>query len=63
MDNITALTPGMVDAGPGPRPLAELPPNEQTIEPLDVLEDEPVRSKLRLYAILVSLYVYCLALS
>jgi hypothetical protein len=54
MDNITALTPGMVDPA-----LADPPP----IEPLEVIEDqkEPVRSKLRLSAILVSLYVYYLA--
>ena len=61
MDNITALAPGIVDAVPGPQPLAKLPPNEQTIEPLDALEvpNEPARSKMRLSAILVSLYVYC----
>jgi MFS family permease len=56
MDNITALKPpAMADAGPP----AELPPNEQTIEPLDVeaLEEPKVRTKLRIYAILVSLYL------
>lgn len=59
MDNITALKPAMADVGPP----AELPSNEHTIEPLDLLEDPKVRTKLRIYAILVALYVhYVLAL-
>lgn len=44
----------MADAGAP----AELPPNEHTIEPLDILEDPKVRAKLRIYAILVALYVH-----
>ncbi len=61
MDNITALAPDNSDAMPEPPLLVELPPNKQTIEPLDVLEapNAPGRSKLRLFAILVSLYVCC----
>lgn len=55
MGNITALKPAMADAGPP----AELPPNESTIEPLDLLEEPKVRTKLRIYAILVALYVHC----
>ncbi len=54
MDNITALKPAMADAGT----LVELPPNEHTIEPLDLLEHLKVRTKLRIYAILVALYVH-----
>lgn len=53
VDNIKALKPAMADAGPP----AELPPNEHTIEPLDLLEEPRVRTKLRIYAILVALYV------
>ena len=53
MDNITALKPEVADAG---NP-AELSPNEPTIEPLDLVEHPKVRTKLRIYAILVSLYV------
>jgi hypothetical protein len=54
MDNITAVQPAMVDAGT----LEEFLPNEPTIEPLDQLEDPKVRIKLRIYAILVALYVH-----
>ena len=60
MDNITALKPAMedvglaVDAGPP----AELPPNEIVIEPLDLQEPPKVRTKLRIYAILVALNVH-----
>lgn len=53
MDNITALKPAIPDAGPP----AELPPNGHTIEPLDLHEDQKVRTKLRLYAILIALYL------
>ena len=52
-NNITALKPAMIGAGS----LAELPSGEHTIEPLDQLEDPKVRTKLRIYAILVALYV------
>lgn len=54
MDNITALKPAAPDAGS----TAELPPNENTIEPLDLLKEPKVRTKLRIYAILVALYVH-----
>ena len=54
MDNITPLKPAMADAGPP----AELPPNEHTIEPLDLIEEPKVRTKLRIYAILAALYVH-----
>ena len=53
IDNITALKPAMADAGPP----AGLPQKEHTIEPLNLLEDSKVRTKLRTYAILVALYV------
>ncbi|MCJ1383356.1 hypothetical protein MMC17_006469 [Xylographa soralifera] len=52
MDNITAVKPAIADAGLP----AELRPNEDTIDPLDLLEDPKVRTKLRTYAILVALY-------
>lgn len=55
--NISALTPVIVDSGA----LAKLPPNGQTIEPLDLVEEPEVRSKIRLYAILAALYVYYLS--
>lgn len=35
----------------------ERPPNEHTIEPLEISEDLPVRSKLRIYTILIALSV------
>lgn len=61
MDNITPHKPAVADTGPP----AELPPNERTIEPLDLIEEPKVRTKLRIYAILAALYVHCpiLALS
>ena len=54
MDNITPLKPAMADAGPP----AEPSPNEHTIEPLDLIEEPKVRTKLRIYAILAALYVH-----
>jgi hypothetical protein len=54
--NITALEPAR--AGPDAGPPAELPPNKHTIEPLDLIENPKVRTKLRIYSILVSLYVH-----
>ncbi|OCL12975.1 MFS drug transporter [Glonium stellatum] len=53
MDDITAPKPATVDAGPP----AELPPNEHTVEPLDLLEEPKVRTKLRIYVILIVLYL------
>ena len=52
MDNITALKPAMADA----EPAADIPPIEQIIEPLDIVEEPKVRTKLRIYSILVALY-------
>jgi hypothetical protein len=54
MDNITALMPAMADAGPP----ADCLPNEPAVEPLDPVEDPKVRTKLRISAILVALYVH-----
>jgi hypothetical protein len=36
---------------------ADLPSNTQPIEPLEVEEAQPVRTKLRIYATLLALYV------
>lgn len=55
-DNITAIKPTTPDAGTPAT--AELPPNEQAVEPLDLIEAPKVRTKLRIYAILVALYVH-----
>ena len=52
-ENITTLKPAVTDAGPP----TELPANEPPIEPLDLLEAPKVRTKLRIYSILVALYV------
>lgn len=54
MDNITPHNPAVADTGPP----AELPPNEHPIEPLDLIEEPKVRTKLRIYAILAALYVH-----
>ena len=57
MDDITAVKPA---AMPHAEPAPELPPanNEHTIEPLDLVQEPKVRTKLRIYSILVALYVY-----
>jgi hypothetical protein len=52
IDNITALEPAMADEFPSS-------PDENTIEPLDLLEAPNVRTKLRTFAILIPLYVHC----
>ena len=52
-DNITAVGPALADAGSP----AELPSNERTVEQFETFNDPKVRTKLRLYAILVALYV------
>ncbi|XDG02362.1 hypothetical protein ABKA04_001977 [Annulohypoxylon sp. FPYF3050] len=65
MDDITTPKPELVGAEPPAAPvkLAETPPeaakapNDQAIEPLDVLESPPIRTKLRIYSILTSLYL------
>jgi hypothetical protein len=56
MDNITVLTPATADAGPP----ADCPPIVPaiTIEPLDSVEVPKVRTQLRIYTILVALYVH-----
>jgi hypothetical protein len=41
---------------------AELPSDTQNIEPLDMDETQPVRTKLRTYATLLALYVRDLSL-
>ncbi|KAI2466040.1 MFS drug transporter [Annulohypoxylon bovei var. microspora] len=56
MDDITAPKPNTVDAEPPSTP-AERPPDDPAIEPLDILEAPKVRTKLRIYSILVSLYL------
>ena len=60
MDNITALKPAIEHVGPAATagPQAKLPTNEHTIEPVDLQEPPIVRKKLRIYAILVALYVH-----
>jgi hypothetical protein len=37
---------------------AELPENTQNLEPLAMIEAEPVRTRLRTYATLLALYVH-----
>ena len=54
MDSITAVKPAIADAEPPAEPL----PIAQTIEPLDLLEAPKIRTKLRINAILVALYVH-----
>ena len=55
MDNITVLTPATTDAGPP----ADCPPNAPAIiGPLDSVEVPKVRTQLRIYTILVALYVH-----
>jgi hypothetical protein len=52
--NIT--TPNLVIADPGISIV--VPSNEHITEPLDVVEEPKIRSKPRLYSILISLYVH-----
>lgn len=54
MDNITPVEPVTADTGTR----AEVPISEYAVEPLEVVETPDARSRLRIYAILVSLYVY-----
>ena len=60
MDNITPITSATPDAGPLAQPPTNNEPltNEHTVEPLDELEAPNVRTKLRIYTILVALYVH-----
>ena len=59
MDDITVIKPAFEDVGgaANAEPPAKLPTDEHTIEPLDLQEPPIVRKKLRIYAILVALYV------
>lgn len=50
-------TPSAHDASPAIL-LASVPPIEISLTPLDLTEPPPIRSKLRLYAILLALYVF-----
>jgi hypothetical protein len=59
MDEVTVVKPAMNDA----EPLAKLPPNDQPIKPLNVLEAPKVRTNLHIYSILVSLCVKCFHVS
>lgn len=53
LDNITTVKPTTADA----EPPADISSIERTIEPLDIVEEPKVRTKLRIYSILVALYV------
>ena len=56
MDDITAVKPAaMPDAGPAPELTTH---NQPTIEPLDLVQEPKVRTKLRIYSILLALYVH-----
>ena len=55
IDNVTVLKPAAAVTGP------EVPPNKRTIEPLDVVEEPKVRTKLRIYAIVFALCVIILS--
>jgi hypothetical protein len=58
MDIITASDSPMVHAGfPAELPATEVSPSNIPIKPLDLIESPKVRTKLRLYAILLALYV------
>ncbi|KAI1392652.1 major facilitator superfamily domain-containing protein [Hypoxylon trugodes] len=50
------ITPAKSDPT-GVEPPVEIPHNEPVIEPLDLLEESEVRTKLRIYAILLALYL------
>lgn len=52
-DGIAALKPAIADTGT----TAEAPRNDHTIEPLDLSENPRIHTKLRIYAILLALYV------
>lgn len=60
MDDITVIKPAIEDVGiaANAESPAKLPTDEHTIEPLDLQEPPIVRKKLRIYAILVALYVH-----
>jgi hypothetical protein len=58
-DDMTAPEIAVTDTGIP----AELPSDTQAIEPLEVEEAQPVRTKLRIYATLLALYVFDLSLN
>jgi len=58
MDVITTAEPPLVHAGlPVELPAAVGSPSNNPITPLDLMDDPKIRTKLRLYAILLALYV------
>ena len=58
MDIITTAEPPLVHDGlPAELPAAGASSSNTPITPLDLIEDPKVRTKLRLYAILLALYV------
>ncbi|KAF4629725.1 hypothetical protein G7Y89_g8421 [Cudoniella acicularis] len=58
MDIITTAEPPLVHAGlPAEPPAAGVSPSNTPITPLDLIEGPKVRTKLRLYAILLALYL------
>jgi len=58
MDTITTAEPPLVHAGlPAELPAAGVSPSNTLITPLDLIDGPKVRTKLRLYAILLALYV------
>jgi hypothetical protein len=59
IDSITAPENTTADSG---NPIG-LSPKTQSIEPLAIIEPEPIRPKLRTYATLLALYVHDLLMS
>lgn len=58
MDIITTAEPPLVHTGlPAELPTAGVSPSNTPVTPLDLIDDPKVRTKLRLYAILLGLYV------
>lgn len=58
MDIITTAEPPLVHTGlPAELPAAGGSPSNAPITPLDLIDGPKVRTKLRLYAILLALYV------
>jgi hypothetical protein len=59
MDNIAAMNPAVpkVDSSPVVGPPSELLIDERNMQALDMAEEVEVRTKLRTYTIIVSLYV------
>ncbi|KAI2615858.1 MFS drug transporter [Hypoxylon sp. NC1633] len=56
MDNITPVRSAVADAGTPPV-IAPNKPNESATEPLELADDPEVRTKLRVWAILLALYL------